>query len=68
MSSRVGAGRALWAALGTALLALAALGWTSAAAVVVIALPLLAMQYGLVSAALPAATRDVSGDARLPTG
>lgn len=58
---------ALWTSLGALLLALLALAWSSAAVVVVLGLPLLALQYGLVSALLPAATRQVSGDVRFGT-
>jgi len=67
LTPRVGAVRALWAASGAALVALAALGWMSAAPVAVLCLSLLAMQYGLVSAVLPAATHEVSGEARFST-
>jgi OFA family oxalate/formate antiporter-like MFS transporter len=59
--------RAAWMAQGALLVALVALAWSPAAEVTVLGLALLSLQYGLVSAVLPAATREVSGEARFGT-
>lgn len=56
--------RAMWLALGALLVALAVLAWSTSAPAAVLSLLLLSLQYGLVSALLPAATREVSGDER----
>jgi len=55
---------AMWLALAALLIALAALAWSPSAPSTVLSLLLLSLQYGLVSALLPAATREVSGDGR----
>jgi MFS transporter, OFA family, oxalate/formate antiporter len=44
--------------------AVAVLGWLSAAAVALVALPVLGAQYGAISAVLPAATADLVGTER----
>jgi OFA family oxalate/formate antiporter-like MFS transporter len=67
LCTRVGLLAALWTSLGALVLALVALAWPSSGAVVVLSLPLLALQYGLVSALLPAAIREVSGEVRFGT-
>jgi OFA family oxalate/formate antiporter-like MFS transporter len=54
--------RAAWTAQGALLAALVALAWSPAVEVTVLGLALLSLQYGLVSAVLPAATREVSAE------
>lgn len=58
---------ALWAGVATMVIALVPLAWSTSAAVAVVALPLLTLQYGMVSALLPAATRLVTRPARFGT-
>jgi MFS transporter, OFA family, oxalate/formate antiporter len=67
LTAGAGLRAALWGSLGALVAALAALAWSSATAVVVVSLTVLALQYGLVSALLPAATRQVSAAARFGT-
>jgi MFS transporter, OFA family, oxalate/formate antiporter len=67
LTVRVGLRASLWGSLAALVAALAMLAWSSAAPVAVVGLVLLALQYGLVSALLPAATRRVSGAARFGT-
>lgn len=64
LSTRCGLRAALWTSVAVLVLAVVTLAASVATAPVVLALPLLALQYGLVSALLPAATREVSGDLR----
>jgi MFS transporter, OFA family, oxalate/formate antiporter len=67
LTTRAGLAASLWGSIGALALALATLARSSSAAVVVMSLVLLGLQYGLVSALLPAATRQVSGAARFGT-
>jgi MFS transporter, OFA family, oxalate/formate antiporter len=67
LTVRAGLRASLWGSLAALVAALAMLAWSSATAVGVVSLVLLALQYGLVSALLPAATRQVSGAARFGT-
>jgi OFA family oxalate/formate antiporter-like MFS transporter len=53
-----------WIAQGALLAALVALAWSPTVEVAVLSLVVLSLQYGLVSALLPAATREVSGEGR----
>lgn len=64
LATRYGLLPALWVGVGTMTLALVPLAWSTGAAAAVVALPLLALQYGMVSALLPAATRLVTRPAR----
>jgi OFA family oxalate/formate antiporter-like MFS transporter len=64
LSLWLGVLRAMWLAQGALLAALATLVWVPAFEVAVLGLALLLLQYGLVSALLPAATREVSGEGR----
>lgn len=64
---RIGLCRALAADLGALALSLLALAWLPGAAAVVVGLSLLGVQYGLTSALLPAATREVSREGRFGT-
>jgi MFS transporter, OFA family, oxalate/formate antiporter len=67
LTALVGLRAALWGNLGALVTALVALARSPGAGVVVVSLVLLALQYGLVSALLPAATRQVSAAARFGT-
>jgi MFS transporter, OFA family, oxalate/formate antiporter len=67
LTTRAGLRASLWGSLGALVAALLTLAWSSAAGMVVVSLALLALQYGLVSALLPAATRRVSRAARFGT-
>jgi MFS transporter, OFA family, oxalate/formate antiporter len=64
---RIGLCRALAADLGALSLSLLALAWLPGAASVVVGLSLLGVQYGLTSALLPVATREVSSESRFGT-
>jgi MFS transporter, OFA family, oxalate/formate antiporter len=67
LTTRAGFRASLWGNLVAMATAMATLACSSSAAVVVMSLVLLALQYGLVSALLPTATRQVSGAARFGT-
>lgn len=64
---RIGLSGALAGDLGALVLSLSALVWLPGAAAVVVGLSLLGVQYGLTSALLPTATREVSRDGRFGT-
>ncbi|MEP6814862.1 MAG: MFS transporter [Marmoricola sp.] len=63
----IGLYRALAADLGALALSLLALAWLPGATAVVVGLSLLGVQYGLTSALLPVATREVSSEGRFGT-
>jgi MFS transporter, OFA family, oxalate/formate antiporter len=67
LAGRVGLRRALAADLGALVLSLTALAWLPGAVAVLAGLALLGVQYGLTSALLPAATREVAGEGRFGT-
>lgn len=64
LTARSGPVPALWSSAAVLLASLLVLASTAVTAVAVLGLFLLSLQYGLVSALLPAATHDVSGEGR----
>ncbi len=67
VTGRFGLLPVLWAATAVLAGAVVVLGWWTAPGVVLVGLPVLTLQYGLVSALLPAATRLVTVPARFAT-
>jgi OFA family oxalate/formate antiporter-like MFS transporter len=64
LTARLGAGSALWAVVGALVVAVSALTWSPGVTTTVLALPVVTLQYGLMSALLPGATGRVSGELR----